>query len=568
MREHSNMLASARKALDAFSSLALSKPPGDGNDAQADNENVEIEDERARSIRARHKLLLGFSSSRAARTKDAGSMKVQAELHKALKSDSFFDELSLNENWTSDSCWTMGMIDHFRHVEMELLGSSSQVYNRHLVCEVATNIITRVSKALLQDVQQWESNKAAEKKALKEEEAAKKMLGFRVRSKTRRKGGGHLGYGRAASNSQEKKVMDAAPMSIPAETKTGYVKTINTATAEFSQKFESVSATRPRITAMMECPAGALGMDALLMKEVDSCVQNAAGSGKPPASLVLDRGAVTSLQPVLLNQVKLDGDGELSDAEKKKETMKLKGNLGAIYYQRQGSKQVIAISYRDALAYAATVRGAAAEQGDQASVSPMVEALKALENMSEETECPQGLKKATWRASAYVIAGDIVYFPPCTLILEYAVPSYGDNVGYRVNSMFAPHVPELLETLKEMNKVAAPAPSSSTLCTIQALEQWQASGAARAAQGVSLTPEETSASSVLCTKPCDLRQMLPTLSAARLDEVIQAVKEHSAFDAYCDFVCGEMGCDRGPGEDQYEFGGENTDVPEARSLHS
>ena len=185
MREHSNMLASVRKALDAFSSLALSKPPGDGNDAQADNENVEIEDERARSIRARHKLLLGFSSSRAARTKDAGSMKVQAELHKALKSDSFFDELSLNENWTSDSCWTMGMIDHFRHVEMELLGSSSQVYNRHLVCEVATNIITRVSKALLQDVQQWESNKAAEKKALKEEEAAKKMLGFRVRSKTR-----------------------------------------------------------------------------------------------------------------------------------------------------------------------------------------------------------------------------------------------------------------------------------------------------------------------------------------------------------------------------------------------
>ena len=161
-----------------------------------------------------------------------------------------------------------------------------------------------------------------------------------------------------------------------------------------------------------------------------------------------------------------------------------------------------------------------------------------------------------------------MYFPPCTLILEYAVPSYGDNVGYRVNSMFAPHVPELLETLKEMNKVAAPAPSSSTLCTIQALEQWQASGAARAAQGVSLTPEETSASSVFCTKPCDLRQMLPTLSAARLDEVIQAVKEHSAFDAYCDFVCGEMGCDRGPGEDQYEFGGENTDVPEARSLHS
>ena len=45
-------------------------------------------------------------------------------------------------------------------------------------------------------------------------------------------------------------------------------------------------------------------MDALLMKEVDSSVQNAAGSGKPPASLVLDRGAVTSLQPVLLNQVK------------------------------------------------------------------------------------------------------------------------------------------------------------------------------------------------------------------------------------------------------------------------
>ena len=168
MREHSSMEVSAKKALDAFSRLSLSKLLGDGE--------VENEDERSRSIRARHELLLRFTSQANARTKDAASVKVQAELHEALKKDNFFDELSLTENWGSDSCWTMGMIGHFRQVEMELLGSSSQVYNRHLVCEMAMNIITRVSKALLQDVQQWEANQQAETKALKEEEAARKML--------------------------------------------------------------------------------------------------------------------------------------------------------------------------------------------------------------------------------------------------------------------------------------------------------------------------------------------------------------------------------------------------------
>ena len=158
------MEVSVQKALDAFSRLSLS------------NSEVENEDERSRSIRARHELLLRFTSQAKARTKDAASVKVQAELHEALKKDNYFDELSLTENWASDSCWTTGMIGHFRHVEMELLGSSSQVYNRHLVCEMAMNIITRVSKALLQDVQQWEANQQAETKALKEEEAARKML--------------------------------------------------------------------------------------------------------------------------------------------------------------------------------------------------------------------------------------------------------------------------------------------------------------------------------------------------------------------------------------------------------
>ncbi|CAE7732241.1 unnamed protein product [Symbiodinium necroappetens] len=351
--------------------------------------------------------------------------------------------------------------------------------------------------------------------------------------------------------------MDAAPMPIPAETKSGYVKTINTAITDFSKKFESLSATRPRITGLMDCPAGALGMDALLMKALDSCIQD--GVGK--ASLVLDRGAVTSLQPTGLHQLRLNGDGELNDAQKTKESQKLKGNLGAIHYQRQGSKHVIAISYRDALAYASGGLGPAAE-GQASNRSPVVAAIQAIQNMTEECERPPGLKKA------YVCSGDIVYYPPCTLIFEYAVPNGGDNVGYRVNSMFAPNVPELLEILNEMNNAAPQDVSPSTLLTIQALREWQASSAARAPQGGSPIPEETSASSVLCKKPCDLRQMLPKLSERLLDEVIQAVKEHSAFDAYCDYVCGEMGCDRGPGEDQYEFGGADTDVQEARSLQS
>ena len=47
----------------------------------------------------------------------------------------------------------------------------------------------------------------------------------------------------------------------------------------------------------MEFPAGALGLSAPLMNEVDCCIQNAVG--KPSASFVLDRADVTSSPPVL-----------------------------------------------------------------------------------------------------------------------------------------------------------------------------------------------------------------------------------------------------------------------------
>ena len=67
------------------------------------------------------------------------------------------------------------MIEHFRLVQMELLGSSSAVYSRHLVSEMAMGI-TLVSKALLQDVQQWEANQQAKAKAVKDERCEQERI--------------------------------------------------------------------------------------------------------------------------------------------------------------------------------------------------------------------------------------------------------------------------------------------------------------------------------------------------------------------------------------------------------
>ncbi|CAE7221097.1 unnamed protein product [Symbiodinium sp. CCMP2456] len=612
MRDYSNMQVVLQKALAACSASLGGFPktdPADGDD------NDEVEDENVRSLRYRFDLLTRFSSKVQVRTKDAASVKLQGELYDGLGHDAFLKEVMLSENWTAASCWTLGMIEHFRSVEMELLGSSSQVYTRQVVCDEAMGIITRVSKALLQDVQQMEADRAADEKAAKAAQAAQaaknKAEGegengedpekdSKKRRRQRVPAEAAVGEGifamtvpsesqATADNvltvlrlrkGQEKKVMDAAPMAIPSETKAGYVKTINTSIVEFAQKFESIAATRPRITSLMECPAGVLGMDALLMAEVDACVQHAA---KPSVSLVLDRGAVTSM---------VDGDGELDDAQRTKEHTKLKGavlqafaagatyagnipgNLGAFHYQRQGSKHVIAISYQDALAHASIVResdAAKASGSDQATAtgtSPMMEALNALENMNGESECPQGLRRA------YVCAGDVVYYPPCTLILEFAAPAGDHNVGFRVSSMYAPNVPELLDTLNEMNSVSSVPPTSSALCTIQALERWKASGAERALQlkGGTPTPLPDNSSTgfassavdtIFQQKPHELRDILSELPEAELHAVVQKVKMHSAFNAYVDYVCGEMGVDPGPGEDQYEFGGAETDVPEA-----
>ena len=121
---------------------------------------------------------------------------------------------------------------------------------------------------------------------------------------------------------QEKKVMDASPVTIPAEAKNTCSKAIQNvpelqllavtfalsvicarvlqAMVAFGEKFEPLAATRSRITGPLECPAATLGMDALLTGALDKMIEEAAECHQQlPRSLVLDRSQIAAQQPGL-----------------------------------------------------------------------------------------------------------------------------------------------------------------------------------------------------------------------------------------------------------------------------
>ena len=151
------------------------KGPGTGVEAAAKEADSEHPDDLR--LNARALLLSRLTNNKEMRTRDKGSVELQTELWSQLQMDPYYSEMAVTQNWQVEGIWTTGMITYFQNVEMNCLASAIQVYNRHMVCMDAVAIITEVARSIVQEIGQRQANLAAEEKALKEEENAKKILG-------------------------------------------------------------------------------------------------------------------------------------------------------------------------------------------------------------------------------------------------------------------------------------------------------------------------------------------------------------------------------------------------------
>ncbi|CAE7578456.1 unnamed protein product [Symbiodinium sp. CCMP2592] len=450
-------------------------------------ENAVLQDAAVRTVQHRRACLKQLDDRSYVRPTEASSGK----LHKLLCEDKFFAE----QGWSPEHVQTVGQIDYTRGVLLDLQCTAEAVEVLGATHKESLHVLQTVGNALTTECRQWKSNLAAreleEKAKAKEEnepagegaatEALDGVDGVN-RAKRRRKARGATGDMTdddpailvAAANAVYDKsfeleifndlnlfldhVRRTAGMASPGineeEVKNfnkKIVKDMNSFASDFeaaqSANAQQTQAKKPlpeRQVRMMVGPADTLGLDGLMMHEVDEsrCTTlqflNRGEVAKKPrfAEIGHDDNAKAK------SQLRISGLAIVGAKLHSTYAGFLPVRLGSIYYHASGDKLLAAIDIQEAIDwYRSTKKSSATSSADaglpkayRALALAGQEVMTFLANQdfaAQEDECRDGLRSLRMGS---LLPGDVVYFPPCCLTVDKALAQH--NLGIRATSMF------------------------------------------------------------------------------------------------------------------------------------